>query len=101
MEKCATTTSPDKQQARPVREVELGNWWNQTTGADLPKISESDGIGSVTYENSDDVDYSHPQQEANNVARFVYRIAKFNPHLKVLNLTLRYTWKDSGEKKTP
>jgi hypothetical protein len=45
---------------------------DQTTGADLPKVSEENGIGSVTYERADDdgFDWSAPQQEAEGIARF-------------------------------
>jgi len=76
------------------------DWWNLSTGADLPKVREENGIATVVYEKitENGIDYSHPKEEGSNIARFVYRIAKFNPRVKVLNLKIRYTVKNADQK---
>ena len=63
---------------------------SQVGDSDLPKVSQENGSSRVAYERPDDLDLMHPQEEGKNIARFVYRVAKFDPEVKVLNLTLRY-----------
>jgi hypothetical protein len=78
----------------------IGDWWNETTGADLPKVLEQNGVGQVTYKgkNPDAIDFTNPQPESQKVAEFVYPIAKFNSQLRVLKLTIDYRGSSSFSK---
>jgi hypothetical protein len=68
------------------------------TGGDLPKVTEDSGGGAVAYVSSkgNEIDFTHPQDEGVKIADFVYRIAKFNPQVNVLDLTIRYNQDEKG-----